>query len=532
MLDSLRASKGGLITWLFLGAIIIVFVISFGPGSFAKGGAGCGGAQAYAAQVNGKTIPAVDWERQYEQLMRFYQARAGEAFTRELADQLGVAHQALSALIERELVVQEAQRRGIVVTDDEISRAVQATPSFQENGKFVYEAYEEAVRRAFGSPSKYEAALRADLLAAKMYTAVQETVKVSAAEIRQVWAAGADRASLEFVLFPSAAAAAEMKPGEAEVQAFAKKEGARIEAFYKGNTARFDQKKKVRVRHILAQGGERGELAARGDQGVDDAAAKKRIEEAAARVKKGEDFGKVAAELSDDPNTKDRGGDLGFFSEGLADPAFEKAALALEKGQVSEPIRSASGWHLIRVDEVIPARHVPLEAARLEIARELLVKDLADALVKERAQAALDAARKGKTLAELFPAAAAGKKAVTLGGQPVVAQETGPFASGGSSLPKLGPAPDLAREAFAAAAGEVLPRVYQTPAGAVVAAVKSRERPDEKAFETQREDVARRLRNEKEVQVRQAFVAELRKHAKVVENRALLGSAGAEQQPE
>jgi hypothetical protein len=78
----------------------------------------------------------------------------------------------------------------------------------------------------------------------------------------------------------------------------------------------------------------------------------------------------------------------------------------------------------------------------------------------------------------------------------------------------------------------VLPRVYQTPAGAVVATVKSRERPDEKAFETQREDVARRLRNEKEVQVRQAFVAELRKRAKVVENRALLGSAGAEQQPE
>jgi peptidyl-prolyl cis-trans isomerase D len=543
MLDSLRASKGGLITWLFLGAIIIVFVISFGPGSFTTGSAGCGGAPTYAAQVNGEAIPAADWERQ----VRFALARQRQGlqdYIARLEEQLPtagpnapivqmqldyarrqleesntvtseIAKQVLTAMIERELVVQEAERRGIVVTSGELLRVIQADPAFQENGQFVKEAYLDAVRREYGSPAKYEALLRSDHLFQKMWAALDATVKLSDAEVRQAWAAAADRASLAFVLFPSVAAAEEVKPSDADVQAFAQKEGARIEAFYKENAARFDQKKKVRVRHVLARVGE----------GEDDAEARKKVELAAERVKKGEDFTKVAAELSDDPNTKDRGGDLGLISEGLADPAFEKAALALERGQVSEPVRSASGWHLIRVDEVIPGKQVPLEAARLEIARELLTKDRAAALARERAQAALEAARKGKSLEELFPPAVGDKKSVTLGGQPIVPQETGPFASGAPFLPKIGAAPELARDALAANAGDVLPRVYETPAGAVVAVVKTRERPDEKAFEMQREGVAQRLRNEKEAQLQQSWLAELRERATIVENEALFAPA-------
>ncbi|WP_242346896.1 peptidylprolyl isomerase [Anaeromyxobacter terrae] len=520
MLEGLRANKGGIITWIFLGAIIVVFVISFGPGSLSKGG--CRGAGAsYAARVNGKTIPAVEWERQYGQLYNLYQSQMGGGFTRELAAQLGVAEQALSQLVDRELVIQEAKRRGIVVSDAELSTGVHAIPAFQQNGAFHFETYEAAARQNFGSPAKFEAWYRDQLLYGKMLAAVGETVKVPDAEVKEAWRADADKLALTFVRFPLAAFQAEAKPSDAEVKAFADKEGARIEQFYKDNPARFDQQKKVRVRHVLARVG----------PGADDAAARKKIEEAAARVKKGEDFAKVVAALSDDEATKARGGELGFVTEGLFDEAFAKAALALEQGRVSEPVRSASGWHLVQAEEVVPAKKTSLADARLEIARELLAQDRARKLAADRAQTALAAARGGSSLAAQFPGEEAAKKAkakpVTAGGQPIVAEETGTFTASSPFVPKLGPASEIIGAARAARAGEVLPRVFELPSGPVVAVVTARETADEKAFDGAREQVSARLRNQKEAQIVSTWLETLRKDARIERNLELLGSAAA-----
>jgi peptidyl-prolyl cis-trans isomerase D len=519
MLDSLRASKGGLLTWIFLGAIIIVFVISFGPGSLAKGGGGCGAPPAYVARVNGKFIATDEYERQYAQILRFYQQQAGEAFTPELAAQLGLGRQALESLVERELTIQEARKRGVIVTDAEISETVHKIPAFQENGVFRYEAYLDAVRSQYGSPAKFEAILRDDLTYQKMLTALADTVKVSGGEVRDAWKATADKASLSFVQFPIAAASAEVNVSDDDAKAFAEKEKDRIEKFYKENAARFDQKKKVRVRHILAAA----------PQGADDGAAKAKIEAAAARVKKGEDFGKVAQEVSDDANTKSRGGELGFIAEGLADEAFSKAALGLEKGQVSAPVRTPAGWHIVQAEEVVPAKQVSLDAARPEIAKELLQKDRAAQLARERAQAALEAVKGGKSLAALFPTEDAAKKAkkkpVTLGGKVIVPDETGIFAVGAPVLPKLGGVPELARAAADAKVGDVLPKVFDAPAGPVVAVVTARERPDEAAFAKDREAIEGRLRGARLEQVRRTWIASLRENAKVEENLALVQRA-------
>ncbi len=514
MLEGLRANKGGIITWIFLGAIIVVFVISFGPGSLTKGGGGCGGAgAAYAARVNGKSIPALEWERQYGQLYNLYQSQMGGGFTRELADQLGVAEQALSQLVDRELVIQEAKRRGIVVSDEELSSAIHAIPAFQQNGAFHFESYEASARQNFGSPAKFEAWYRDQLLYGKMLSAIGETVKVSDAEVKEAWRSDADKIALTFVRFPFSAFQAEVKPSDADVKAFADKEGARIEQFYKENPARFDQKKKVRVRHVLA----------RVAPGGDEAAAKKKIEDAAARVKKGEDFAKVVQALSDDEATKARGGELGYVSEGLFDEQFAKAALALEQGQVSEPVRSASGFHLVKAEEVVPAKQVSLADARLQIARELLSQDRARKLATDRAQAVLSAARGGKSLAAQFP----GTKPVTVGGQPIVVEETGSFAASSPLVPKLGPAPELVGAARAAKSGEVLPKVFDLPSGPIVAVVSAREAPDDKAFEGAREQVSERLRDQKGAQVVSTWLETLRKDAKIERNLALLGSATA-----
>lgn len=509
MLDILRANTKSTFTWLIVVGIVVVFAINFGPGSLSKRGGGCaGGSAPYAARVNGTTIPAADWDRQYRQLYALYRQQAGDAFTRELAEQLQLPTQAMDQIVDRELVVQAAKRRGLAIGREELTRAVQAMPAFQENGRFDFNLYEQSTRQMYGSAAKFEAALKDDLLYQKMMAAVRDTVKVPESEVREAFDADNDRADLKFLRVPLAAAEAAVKPPtDAEVKAFEQKEAARIAKFHQDNPARFDQKKKVRVRQILAK------VAA----GQDDAAARKKIEDAQARLAKGEDFAKVAAALSDDPGSRARGGDVGFVSEGLFDDAFAKAALSLQKGQVSEPVRSPAGWHLLQAEEVVPAKVIPLDQAKDGIARELIAKDRAAALARERAQAALDAARAGKPLA-----------AVKVGTQTVAPEDTGPFGRASPFVPKIGEAPGLLADAFAAKAGQALPKVYDTPSGPVVAVVVKRDLPDPRAFDAQREALETRLRNRKEAQELGAWMKTLRASAKIETNQQLLAAASAE----
>jgi len=517
MLDVLRSNAKSTFTWVIVVGIIVVFAVNFGPGSLSRRTPSEGGNATYAAKVNGAEISVADWQRQYGQLANVYRAQLGEQFNNEMAQQLGLGRQALEQVVDKTLVIQEARKRGLVVTTLELTKVVQANPSFQENGVFHKDLYEDFARANYGSPPKLDALIKEDLLFQKMMAAVRASVIVPEGDVRAAWEGDSDRVALSFVRIPLAAAEAEArKPTDAEVKAFADANAARIQKAYEDDRARWDQKRKVRVRHVLA----------RVAPGADDAAARKKIEEAKARVQKGEDFARVAAALSDDPNTKDRGGELGFVSEGLFDPAFASAALALEKGQLSEPVRSASGWHLVQAEEVVPAKQIPLDAARPLIARDLLVKERAKAIADERARAALAAAKAGKPLADLFPPAdAKGKKAVAIGGQKVAAEETGTFSRGVPFLPKLGPVPDLRADALAAKKGDVLPKVYETPAGPVVAVVTLRERPDPAKFEAQRGAVETTLRNRKEAQVTTAWLESVRKGAQIETNPAIAAAA-------
>jgi peptidyl-prolyl cis-trans isomerase D len=502
MLDALRANKRGIITWAIVSGIVIIFAINFGPGSFSKrrGGDISGGTAQYAARVNGEIIGAQEYEKQLARMYDVYRAQSGGQLTRELAVQLGLPNQALDMLIERKVVVQEAKRRGIRVPDEEVRGEVAQNQAFFVNGQFDREAYRDIARQNFGSETRFEEAIRDDLLYRHMLSSVAQTVKVPEAEARRAWEVAQDKASLRYVIFPRSALEAAVKPGAAEVKELAAKDPARIQAFYEANKARFEQQRRVKVRHVLA----------RVEPGADDAAARKRIEEAKARVAKGEDFGAVAAALSDDENTRTRGGDLGFVAEGLYDPAFAAAALALEKGQVSEPVRSQSGWHLLRADEVVPAKSTSLEQAIPEIARELLVKDRAAKAGAERAAAALAAARKAKE-----PGKALAGFVAKVGDREIGPEETGVFEASGEVVPKLGIVKELLADTLAADAGALLPRVYETAAGPVIAEVISRERPDPAAWDKAKGAAMERLRAQKEYAVVQAWVKSLRDGSKV-----------------
>lgn len=514
MLDVLRANKNSVLTWVILVAIAVVFIVSFGPGTRGFTDRNVQAA-SYAAKVDGRTVTAAEFEQHYAQLFRLYQQRAGQAFTRELAEQLGLRSMAMNQLVERELVLTEAARQGLRVSDDEVSRAVNEMQGFRNaRGEFDFELYKKITSNSYGSPGKFEERLRQDLAYQRMLALVRESVKVPEDEVRDAWLSDADKASLTVVRFPFAAFRPEARVSEAEAKAFLAANGARVERFYEDNAARYHKPKRVRARHLLVKVDEAAGAEA-------DKAAREKIDALAARVAGGEDFATVAGEASDDPGSKSRGGDLGFFGPGTMAKPFEDAAFALQPGQVSPPVRTRFGWHLVKVEEVQPAEDQPLEKVRDAIARELAEGDAARALAVRRAEAALAAARGGKALSALFPPPGQGTSAPGKG-PPIAAEETGPFTPSGEYVPRAGTVPGLAADAARSDAGRLLPRVYQSAEAAVVAQVKERTRPDPARFSEAREDALRRLRARREAQVEAAWVKELRQRAEVKVNEAFL----------
>jgi len=501
MLDILRSKSRSVLTYVLFGIIIIVFVVSFGPGS--QGCQVTSLAQTTAVEVDGYVVSADDYEQHYAQLFRNYQARVGQTFTRELADQLGLRNVAMNQLTDRALVIQEARRRGLEVTDAELSRVVQSLPAFQTAGRFDRELYTRSVAASYGSPFRFEKALRDDLAYQKMLALIREGVQVSEDEVKQAWAEGADQVDLLVVRFPLAAARREVKVGDAEVKAFLASSGARVEKFYKDNASRWERKGRVSARHVLVRVPE-------GAPAAQDEAARKKAEGVAERLRKGEDFAKVAKEASDDPASKDKGGDLGFFAPGAMAKPFEDAAFALKPGELSAPVRTSFGWHVLRVDAAEPARTVPLAEVRDAIAREILEEEGARKLADRRAREALAQLKPGKTLADLFPAS------------PPRVEDTGLFSRSGDFVPRVGAAPALVAAAFAAtSAGQVL-GVQETQPGPVLAQVKDRRRPDAARYAAERDEVASQLRARRQSQLEQAWVKGLRDGAKIKVNDALL----------
>ena len=516
MLDTLRANSRSVLTYVLFGIIIVVFVVSFGPGS--KGCGAGGGAATWAAKVNGKAVTPAEFDQQYGQLLRIYQQQGAGDLGGLL--QARLRQLAMEQVVQRELVEQEARRQGIVVTDEEVSSTIQRLPSFHSNGQFDFDLYKRAVSGTYGSPGKFEEMMRRDLGYQKMMALLRDTAKVSEDEVKDAWLAESDRANLEFARFSVALARTDVKATGAEVKDFESRSGPRIEQYYKDNPARFDKKKRVRARHILIKVSEKATAS-------EQEAAKKKLEAIAERIRKGEDFARVAAEASDDPGSKERGGELGFFGPGLMAKPFEEAAFRLKPGELSGPVKTQFGWHLIQVEEVQEPEVVPLDKARPEIARDLLEGDLAARLARQKAEEALKKLEAGKGFADALPAeedkGKKGAEPVKLGGQIVKADETGPFTIASSpTVPRLGSAPDLFADAMKAAAGQVLPKVYEVAGNQVIARVKERTHPEPASFAEKKADVETRLRLRRESELEGAWVADLRKKSKVETNDAFV----------
>jgi peptidyl-prolyl cis-trans isomerase C len=142
------------------------------------------------------------------------------------------------------------------------------------------------------------------------------------------------------------------------------------------------EEKEVHARHILFR-------APAGDEKASKEAEEK-IKAVIARLKKGEDFAKVAGEVTEDPSGKANGGDLGYFSKDQMVPEFSEAAFKLENGQISDPVKTQFGWHVIKVEDKRVKPAPKFEEVKPQIENFVVRKAQAELVTKLRADAKIE----------------------------------------------------------------------------------------------------------------------------------------------
>jgi peptidyl-prolyl cis-trans isomerase C len=167
---------------------------------------------------------------------------------------------------------------------------------------------------------------------------------------------------------------------------------AEMHKVYDEATKQMTEEKEVHARHILFR-------ATPGDEKASKEAEDK-VKAVIVRLKKGEDFAKVATELSEDPSGKANGGDLGFFSKEQMVPEFADVAFGLEKGQISGPVKTQFGWHVIKVEDKRTKPMPKFEEVKPQIEQFVTRKAQAELVTKLRAEAKIERMDKPATPAE------------------------------------------------------------------------------------------------------------------------------------
>jgi peptidyl-prolyl cis-trans isomerase D len=377
------------------------------------------------ASVNGETIPLERYQRRYQAYLDAYSRVYRDRFSPELAEQLGLPQQAVNDLVQEALVVQRARAEGLEVTDEELNAQIQAVPAFQDNGRFSLRRYQEFLKRRGTSAGAFEGDVRRELTRMKVETTVKGGIKVSEAELEHAFVVRREEARAAWALVDVAALAATAAASDEEVQAYLKDHAsefklpdrrriqyvtlvpkdfrphvpeADVEKYYTEHAKEFETPRQVRASHLLVSVPQTG-----GSEAEDKARAK--VADAIRRVKGGEDFGKLAAEMSEDPGSKTRDGDLGWVKKGEMVPQFEEALFNLKQGELTaEPVRTPFGYHAIKAFEVKAESRKQLREVAPQI-RERLAAEAADKAARARAdevrpqlQAAQDFMTEGKRL--------------------------------------------------------------------------------------------------------------------------------------
>jgi len=399
MLQQIRDKITGWFATVFLGAIAIVFI--FWGIQFESS------VNAAAAKVNGEDISMQEVQRAWQDRQNELQ----QALRDELPESLVKSEQQrlLDEFIRRELLLQRAADAGYRVSDADLVEAIAAIPALQVDGKFSRDRYAAVLRSQGRTETQFENDFRRDLEVSQLSNAIGVSAFALPGELRRRVELEGETRDVESAVLPAAGFAAGATVTPEQVAAWYEKnaadfrtpesvdlqylrldladvaaavevtEDALREFYAQVAPERYLSTERRRARHILVEAG------------ADDAAARAKAEQLAARAKGGEDFAALAGANSDDPGSKGQGGDLGWSTRESFVAPFSEALFAMAPGEVRGPVQTQFGFHVIRLEEVEAAHQRSFEEVRGELEADFR-RERAQARFYEQSQTLADEA--------------------------------------------------------------------------------------------------------------------------------------------
>ena len=414
MLQNIRDNSQGWIAKTIIGVIVVLMALT-GFDAIIQSTSN----SQNAADVNGEKITqsslnaAVDMQRR--QLIQQF----GKDFDASLLDDKLLRQASLDSLVDRTLLLQGAKEAGMGFSDASLDQLILQTPVFQVDGKFNAARFDQILQQQGMGRMEFRERLKQDVLVSQLQASLAASNFVTDAELENfvrldkqtrdfasqtihIDTKSVDISDDELKVYYDEHKDQYMSPEQVVVEYvelrkesfFAQAEASdeELQALYQKEIANLAEQR--RAAHILLEVNDK----------LSDEQAKAKLAEVAERLKQGEDFAKLAEEVSQDPGSASNGGDLGFAGPGVYDPEFEKSLYALKKDEVSAPVRSSFGWHLIKLLDVQAPEVPSFDSLKAKLEREVKAQQVEQRFVeaaKELEEASFEASDLAQPAQEL-----------------------------------------------------------------------------------------------------------------------------------
>lgn len=383
MLDVLR--KWNLGIKVILGFIILTFIL-FYAGSFV--GSGRKDPSHNMAVVGKDPISNIEFQNMLRNIEQQQKQFLGD---REASPQMTqfFRQEAVNFLVDRKLMLKEAKKAGVTASEQEVINTIKK--NFSRNGQFIgMQEYEQIVDASMHMDvESFEQMISDDIIVQKYNDMLTAGILVSDQELEDQYKKNNLTAKIDYVAFEKASTQSTIEAKPEDVRAYfdlhkqdfmtgemrkvqylwvshdSEKNRVQIpetelRKYYEDHGDKFSRGEAVHARHILLK-----------IEGKNEADVKSQADELVKQLRSGGDFAALARQYSDDPGSKDTGGDLGYFERGRMIPEFEEAAFSLQPNQISDPIKTMYGYHIIQTLDKRAASKLDFALVKDQIAREM-----------------------------------------------------------------------------------------------------------------------------------------------------------------
>ncbi|MBL0224243.1 MAG: SurA N-terminal domain-containing protein [Geobacteraceae bacterium] len=526
MLDIMRKKKNSIIIKIVFVVIVLSFIgtmfLVWGEGRSGMGG----GSLGYAARVDGSTITLEEYQSSYQRIRNVYQQIYGQSLPAEMEKVLGLKKVALDTLIDNRLIIKEAKSMGIKVTKDDVAADIAAMPTFQKDGAFSFDLYQQLLKSNRMTAKDFEEGQKMELTLKKARQAIKDKAAVTDEDALAQFRKENDRIDLEYVAYAPTDVINEVKLTEAELNEYLQK-----------NQAEFKTPEKVALSYILLDPSlQAAKMTVTEEeiqtyyqknidkyQGKDGIQPLKDVKERAKSDALRQKAAKQSFETAADTLYKNiKSGDLGLIAGQLGlkvqdapmftatapvaalagEAAVLKKAFELKQGELGGPVETARGIYIIKVKERKDSIVPPL--AEIKAAVEQKAKGV---------KAVEVAKKKAEDAAKQFVAKAALK-----------AQTTGSFGfSAKGDLPVIGNAPELMEAAFKLTpAAPAVDTPFKVGNRWYAVRLKQRIEAPRADFEKGKEELKKKILPKKQEEALDTWIKGLRAKAKIEINQALV----------